>query len=84
MVLFKTVDVRGLHFTYAFELALKELRRIKKNGILEIILDKKKNFTAAFKNWARDNGHNFSDLDNDNRMIRIFIEKGRKKRKVSS
>lgn len=75
MVLFKTLDIRGLHFSNGFQLAVKEFGGIKKNGILEIILDRKRNFTEAFKNWARSNGYNFSDIDDGSRMIRVFIKK---------
>ena len=81
MVLFKTLDLRGLPFSNGFQLAQQEFGHIKKNGILEIILDRKKNFTEAFKNWARTNGHNISDID-DNLMIRLFIKKCRQRVKL--
>lgn len=76
MVFFKTLDIRGLNFSASFELVVKEFGKIRKNGILEIILDRKKNFTEGFKNWARTNGHNFSDMEDNNRLVRVFIRKG--------
>ena len=79
MTLFKTLDLRGLHFTNGFDLALREIKRIKINGILEIILDRKNNFTEAFQKWAQNNGHKFSDVEDDNSMVRLFIKKGKKR-----
>ena len=79
MILFKTLDLRGLPFTYGFDLTSKELKRIKTHGILEIIMDRKKNFTEAFRKWANNHGHKFSKVDDDNRMVRVFIKKGKKK-----
>ena len=84
MVIFKTLDLRGLTFSNGFQLAQREFGRIKKNGIMELILDPKKNFTTAFKDWARSNGHNISDIDDDNRMIRIFIKKCKQRVKLKS
>ena len=78
MTLFKTLDLRGLHFTNGFDLTSQELKRIKINGILEIIFDRKRNFTEAFRKWAKNHGHKFSNVDNDHRMIRVFIKKGKK------
>ena len=79
MNLFKTLDLRGLTFTSGFDLTAKELKRIKIDGILEIIMDQKKNFADAFKKWAKSNGHKFSNVDDGNRMVRVFIKKGKKK-----
>ena len=42
MEMFKTIDIRGLSFFSALQLASQEFNRIKKNGILELIVDKKK------------------------------------------
>ncbi|NIQ02197.1 MAG: hypothetical protein GWM98_18855 [Nitrospinaceae bacterium] len=75
MPVFKTLDIRGLSFFNAYEQASKAFRDIRKNGTLELILDKKKNFTDAFKTWARTKGYKISDMDEDNRMIRLFIQK---------
>lgn len=75
MTVFKTLDIRGLSFFNAFEEALKAFRGIRKNGTLELILDRKKNFIEAFENWARRKGYRISDIDDDNRMIRLFIKK---------
>ena len=44
MEMFRTLDIRGLSFFNALQLAKDEFRIIKKNGILELIVDKKKNF----------------------------------------
>ena len=74
-MLFKTLDIRGLTFTRAFEQTQKEFKSLKKHGVLEIILDKKRNFTEAFENWTKSKGYQFSDLDTDNRFVRIFIRK---------
>lgn len=75
MTFFKTLDIRGLSFFNAMDLASKACRDIDKNGILEIILDKKKNFTDDFKRWASSKGYKTSDIDEDYRMTRLFIKK---------
>ena len=84
MLLFKTLGLRGLPFSNGFQLAQREFDHIKKNGVLEIILDRHKNFTEAFKNWARTDGHNISDINDDNRMIRLFIKKCRQRVKLKN
>ena len=76
MEMFRTLDIRGLSFFKAFQLASDEFKRIKKNGILELILDKKKNFTEDFSKWAKSQGNKISDIEADHRMIRLFIRKG--------
>ena len=76
MEMFRTLDIRGLSFFKAFQLASDEFRRIKKNGILELILDKKKNFTEDFSKWAKSQGYKISDIEADHRMVRLFIKKG--------
>ena len=76
MEMFRTLDIRGLSFFKAFQLASDEFRRLKKNGILELILDKKKNFTEDFSKWAKSQGYKISDIEADHRMIRLFIRKG--------
>ena len=77
MMMFKTVDTRGLSFFNALNLATKAFRDVKVDGILELILDKKKNFTDAFQNWATSKGYKVSDVDEvDNLLIRLFIKKG--------
>ena len=75
MEMFRTLDIRGLSFFKAFQLASDEFRRIKKNGILELILDKKKNFTEDFTKWAKSQGYKISDIEADHRMVRLFIRK---------
>ena len=74
--MFKTIDIRGLSFFSAFQLASEEFGSIKKNGILELIVDKKRNFTDAFSHWAKSQGHKISDIEDDPRMVRLFIRKG--------
>ena len=76
MEMFRTLDIRGLSFFKAFQLASDEFSRIKKNGILELILDKKKNFTEDFSKWAKSQGYKISDIEADHRMVRLFIRKG--------
>ena len=76
MEMFRTLDIRGLSFFKAFQLASEEFRRIRKNGILEIIVDKKKNFTEDFSKWAKSQGYKISDIEADHRMVRLFIKKG--------
>ena len=75
MEMFKTLDIRGLSFFKAFELASAEIKRIRKNGILELILDKKKDFTEDFTKWAKSQGCRISDIEDDHRMVRLFIHK---------
>ena len=76
MEMFRTLDIRGLSFFKSLQLATEEFTRIKKNGILELIVDKKKNFTEAFSKWARNQGFKISDIEDDPRMVRLFIRKG--------
>ena len=45
MEMFRTLDIRGLSFFKSLQLATEEFTRINKNGILELIVDKKKNGT---------------------------------------
>ncbi|MFQ5451662.1 MAG: sulfurtransferase TusA family protein [Nitrospinaceae bacterium] len=75
MVVFKTVDIRGLSFFNAFQAASKAFTGIKRNGALEIILDRKKNFTDAFKAWGKSKGCKISDIDDEHGIIRLFIKK---------
>jgi TusA-related sulfurtransferase len=76
MKTFKTIDIRGLSFFNALQLASKEFTRIKKNGMLELIVDKKRNLTDAFTKWAKNQGYKISDIEDDPRMVRLFIQKG--------
>ena len=76
MKTFKTIDIRGLSFFNALQLASKEFTRIKKNGILELIVDKKRNLKDAFTKWAKNQGYKISDIEDDPRMVRLFIQKG--------
>lgn len=75
MAVFKSLDVRGQSFYNAFNMTSKAFNGIKRNGVLEIILDREKNYTDAFKTWAHEQGHRISDIDDDHRMIRLFITK---------
>ena len=77
MTHFKTLDMRGLHFGAICDSALMELRKIKIDGILEIILDNKRNISDAIKIWAKSHGHKFSDSESENSLVRIFIRKGK-------
>lgn len=81
MKVFKTLDIRGLSFFSGFEQAREAFRDVKINGVLEVILDPQKNFSYAFKEWAHSEGHPTSDMDDDNRMIRLFIRKVSQRRK---
>lgn len=77
MMMFKTVDTRGLSFFNALNLATTAFRDVKVDGILELIMDKKKNFTDAFRNWASSKGYIVSDVDE----VRLFIKKGSRSKK---
>ena len=80
--MFKTIDIRGLSFFSALQLASKEFDRIKKNGILELIVDKKRNITDALSKWAKNQGYKISDIEDDPRMVRLFIHKSSRAIKV--
>jgi TusA-related sulfurtransferase len=75
MEMFKTIDIRGLSFFSAMQLASEEFVHIKKNGILEVIIDKKRNITDAISRWAKNQGYKISDIKDDPRMVRLFIRK---------
>ena len=82
MEMFKTIDIRGLSFFRALQLASQEFDRIKKNGILELIVDKKRNITDALAKWAKNQGYKISDIEDDPRMVRLFIHKSSRGIKV--
>ena len=82
MEMFTTVDIRGLSFFSALQLASKEFDRIKKNGILELIVDKKRNIADALSKWAKNQGYKISDIEDDPRMVRLFIHKSSRAIKV--
>ena len=82
MEMFKTIDIRGLSFFSALQLASQEFNRIKKNGILELIVDKKRNITDALSKWAKNQGYKISDIEDDPRMVRLFIHKSSRGIKV--
>ena len=82
MEMFKTIDIRGLSFSSALQLASQEFDRIKKNGILELIVDKKRNITDALAKWAKNQGYKISDIEDDPRMVRLFIHKSSRGIKV--
>ena len=73
---FKTIDIRGLSFFNALQLTSKEFTRIKKNGILELIVDKKRNLTDTFFRWAKSQGYKISDIEDDPQIVRLLIQKG--------
>jgi TusA-related sulfurtransferase len=76
MEMFRTLDIRGLSFFKSLQLATDEFRKIKKNGILELIVDKKKNFKEDFSKWAKKQGFKISGIEDDPRIVRLFIRKG--------
>ena len=82
MEMFKTIDIRGLSFFSTLQLASQEFNRIKKNGILELIVDKKRNITDALAKWAKNQGYKISDIEDDPRMVRLFIHKSSRGIKV--
>ena len=82
MEMFKTIDIRGLSFFSALQLASQEFDRIKKNGILELIVDKKRNIADALSKWAKNQGYKISDIEDDPRMVRLFIHKSSRAIKV--
>jgi len=82
MEMFRTLDIRGLSFFKSLQLATEEFTRIKKNGILELIVDKKKNFTEDFSKWAKNQGFKISDIEDDPRMVRLFIRKSSRSAKA--
>ena len=73
---FKTIDIRGLSFFNALQLTSKEFTRIKKNGILELLIDKKRNLTDSFTKWAKNQGYKISDIKDEPLMVRLLIQKG--------
>ena len=75
MTIFKTLDIRGLSFFNSYKQTLKATREVKIDGVLELILDPKKNFTQAFKRWAHSEGYRATDVTSDNQIIRLFIRK---------
>ena len=75
MAVFKTLDTRGHSFYSAFDMASKAFSGLRRDGVLEIILDRNKDYTGAFKTWAHSKGHRISNIDEDHRMIRLFITK---------
>ena len=75
MHVFKTLDIRGMSFFSASDKASKAFKGVTRNGILEIILDRKKNFTEAFQQWAESRGYSIFNRDEDPRMIRLFLKK---------
>ena len=82
MEMFKTIDIRGLSFFSALQMASQEFNRIKKNGILELIVDKKRNITDVLSKWAKNQGYKISDIEDDPRMVRLFIHKSSRAIKV--
>ena len=82
MEMFKTLDIRGLSFFKAYQLASEEYKIIKKNGILELIVDKQKNFTEDFSKWAKSKGGKIFNIEDDHRMVRLFIRKGSRQAKA--
>ena len=75
MTVFKSLDIRGLSFFNAFNMTNEAVNDVKADGILEIILDKKKNFSEAFRDWASSRGYEVSNVDEGDGLIRMFITK---------
>ena len=75
MTVFKTLDIRGLSFFNGHERTVEAIREVKINGVLELILDPKQNFTQAFKKWAHSEGHRATDISDDSNVVRLFINK---------
>lgn len=75
MTVFKSLDIRGLSFFNAFTLTNEAVNDVNNNGTLELILDRKKNFTDAFKDWASSKGYKISGVDESGGLIRLFIRK---------
>ena len=75
MTVFKTLDIRGLPFFNGYEQTIEAIRDIKVNGVLELILDPKENFTQAFKRWAHSEGYRATGVSSDNRINRLYIRK---------
>ena len=76
MMVFKSVDTRGLSFFNALNLTTKAFKEVKVDGMLELIMDKKKDFTDAFKQWAASKGYKVSGRSGvDDALIRLFIKK---------
>lgn len=75
MHVFKTLDTRGLSFFSATDQMNQAFKDVNKNGILEIILDKKKNFSEAFSRWVESKGYKIWNRDEDTRLVRLFIRK---------
>ena len=42
----------------------------------EIEIDKQKNFTEDFSKWAKSQGGKIFNIEDDHRMVRLFIRKG--------
>jgi TusA-related sulfurtransferase len=76
METFKTIDIRGLSFFNALQLASKEFTCITKNGTLELLVDKKRNLTDALAQWAKNQGYKTSDIEDNTQLVRLFIQKG--------
>ena len=75
MRVFKTLDIRGLSFFKASDKTSQAFKGVTHNGILEILLDKKKSFTEGFQRWAEARGYSIFNRDEDARMVRLFIKK---------
>ena len=75
MQVFKTLDIRGLSFFSASDKTSKAFKGVTRNGILEIVLDKKKNIAEVFQRWAETRGYSIFTRDEDPEMVRLFIKK---------
>ena len=78
MHVFKTLDIRGLSFFSASDKTSKAFKGVTQNGILEIVLDKKKNLSEVFQRWAETRGYSIFTRDEDPGLVRLFIKKNSK------
>ena len=72
----------GFHFSAHCNWHRKSSTASKKNGLLELIVDKKRNITDALVKWAKNQGYKISDIEDDPRMVRLFIHKSSRGIKV--
>ena len=75
MTVFKTLDIRGLSFFLSYQKTIEAIQEVKINGVLELILDPKRNFLQEFKKWANAEGYHATDVDDGSQIIRLFIRK---------
>lgn len=75
MTVFKSLYIQGLPFFNGYKKAIGAIRKVKIDGVLELILDPKQNLIQAFKKWAHSEGHRATDTSDDSNVVRLFINK---------